>query len=136
MFLMSSPTPARVMTLSVLLLSVACGGDAGPIPPSPVPPGGVTTANVYILPGAADLGRNAFGDHPVVIYKGEEMRWRNVDTTEHNVVADTASLTEFGTTGALAPGGERSFLMKTTGTTTIHCTIHPQIVGTLIVQEP
>jgi len=98
-------------------------------------PSGVVTADVYILPGAVDLGSNAFGDEPVVIYKGERMRWRNVDAVEHNVVTDTASLPEFDTTGSLAPGAERSFIMNTTGTTKVHCTIHPQMVGTLIVQQ-
>ena len=82
-----------------------------------------------------DLGAIAFGDEPVVIYKGERLRWRNADSAEHNVVADTPSLPEFVETGALAPGGERTFMMNTTGTTRIHCSIHPQMVGTLIVRE-
>ena len=63
------------------------------------------------------------------------MRWRNADSVEHNIVSDTPSLPEFTTTGTLAPGGERSFSMNTVGTTPIHCTVHPQMVGTLIVQE-
>jgi plastocyanin len=54
----------------------------------------------------------------------------------HNVVADTASLLEFMTTGRLAPGAEQLFTMNTSGTTRIHCTIHPQMPGTLVVQEP
>ena len=48
---------------------------------------------------------------------------------------DTPSLPEFVTTGLLAPGGEQSFVMNTLGTMTFHCTIHPQIVGTLIVEQ-
>jgi len=50
-------------------------------------------------------------------------------------VPDTPSLPEFDTTGTLAPGDERSFLMMTAGTTRIHCTEHPQMVGTLVVRE-
>ena len=115
-----------------LLLIAACGSQT---PISPMPPGDVTTASAYILPGAADMGANAFGDEPVVIHKGENLRWRNVDTVEHNVVADTASLPEFVTTGTLAPGGERLFTMNTVGMTRIHCTIHPQMVGLLVVRE-
>lgn len=89
---------------------------------------------MYILPGAVGFGATAFGDEPVVIHKGEHMRWRNADSVEHNVVADLPSLPEFQTTGTLSPGGEREFAMNTTGTTTIHCTIHPQMTGTLIVR--
>jgi len=117
-------------------LVVACGADARPTSPMPAPPPDALTANVYILPGAVDLGSGAFGDHPLVIYQGERMRWRNADSTEHNLVAETAALPEFVTTGTLAPGAERTFTMATLGTTTFHCTFHPQMRGTLIVQEP
>jgi plastocyanin len=81
------------------------------------------------------MGATAFGDEPVVIHKGERLRWRNVDGVEHNVVADTP-LPEFVTTGTLAPGGERLFTMNTIGTTSIHCAIHPQMRGTLVIREP
>ena len=125
----------RVTVVSTALLTAACGGEMRPVAPAPLPAGPVTTANVYILPGAVDLGQNAFGDEPVVIYKGERMRWRNLDGTAHNVVADSPVLPEFMTTGTLAPGEDRSFDMATIGTTKVHCTIHPQMVGTLVVRE-
>ena len=99
--------------------------------PTPNPP----TANVYILPGAVELGANAFGDEAIVIFKGERMRWQNLDSIQHTLVPDTATLPEFDTTGPLAPGDERSFLMLTTGTTRIHCTDHPEMTGTLVVRE-
>ena len=70
-----------------------------------------------------------------VILKGERMRWGNLDSVEHTLVPDTPSLPEFETTGPLAPGDERSFVMMTTGTTRIHCTEHPQMIGTLVVRE-
>ena len=71
----------------------------------------------------------------MVIYKGERLRWRNVDGVEHDVVGDTAALPEFMSTGILAPGAERLFSMNTIGTTGIHCTIHPQMTGILVVKE-
>jgi plastocyanin len=70
-----------------------------------------------------------------VIYKGERLRWRNIDSIEHNLAADTASLPEFMPTGILTPGGERTFTMSTLGMTPFHCTIHPQMTGTLVVHE-
>ena len=91
---------------------VSCGSDAKPTPPmSPTPPGG-TTANVYILPDAVKLGANAFGDDPIVIYKGETMHWKNIDGDTHAVVADTPNVPDFMKTNTLAPGGEQSFVMK------------------------
>ena len=125
-------TRTRAITAVTCLLMAACAGQTVPMSPTPTvdPP----IANVYILPGAGTLGPNAFGDEPVVIIKGERMRWRNLDTVEHNVTADSASLPEFETTGLLAPGDERSFVMATPGTTSLHCTLHPQETGTLVVR--
>ncbi|HEY7292447.1 MAG TPA: plastocyanin/azurin family copper-binding protein [Vicinamibacterales bacterium] len=125
----------RAMTMGTMLFGAACGQDAAPAAPTPPTPPESGTANAYILPGAVNLGSTAFGDEPVVIHRGERMRWTNADGVEHNVVTDTPSLPEFMTTGVLAPGGEQSFVMKTAGSTRIHCTIHPQMTGTLIVQQ-
>jgi len=122
-------------TALTILLAAACSRQTPASPSTPPPPVEAPTANAYILPGAVDLGATAFGDEPVVIHKGERIRWRNADGVEHNVVADTP-LPEFVTTGALAPGGERLFTMNTIGATSIHCSIHPQMRGTLVVREP
>ena len=118
-----------------ILVIAACTTQTPPSSPTPTPDN-PTTANAYILPGAQGMGPNAFGDEPVVIHKGERLRWRNADSVEHDVVADAATLPEFRTTGVLAPGDERSFVMNTVGTTAIHCTIHPTMTGTLVVREP
>ena len=120
-----------------MLPFAGCGSGTPPMSPTPppAPTGDPATANVYILPGAVDLGANAFGDEAIVIFKGERMRWRNLDAVAHTLVPDTPSLPEFGATGAMAPGDERSFVMMTAGTTRIHCTEHPQMAGTLVVRE-
>jgi len=123
---------SAIIPLTMLSI-IGCGNTTTPT--APAPPAAVTTANVYILPGGVNLGANAFGDEPIVIYMGERMRWRNLDTLEHTVVADTAALPEFSTTGTLAPGGERSFVMNTPGTTRVHCADHPDMVGILVVRE-
>ena len=123
----------HVTAVLPMLLISACGSGTPPM--SPTPTADPQTANVYILQGAVDLGANAFGDEAIVIYKGERMRWRNLDAVEHTLVPGTPSLPEFDTTGALKPGDERSFVMMTPGTTRIHCVEHPRMVGTLVVRE-
>ena len=110
------------------------GACAEQTPASPSPPGELVTATAYILPGAVDLGPNAFGDEPVVVHKGERLVWRNADAVTHNVVADQPALPEFATTGTLAPGDEHAVIMNSAGTTGIHCTIHPQMTGILVVR--
>jgi plastocyanin len=126
---------SRFVGAASALTILVIGACAGQPPTSPAPLPDPPTANAFILPGAVALGANAFGDEPVVIHKGNRVRWRNADSVEHDVVADTASLPEFLTTGPLAPGGERIFTMNTIGRTRIHCSIHPEMTGILVVQD-
>jgi len=117
-----------------MLLVTGCGGnDAMPMPPnSPTPP---ATASAYILPDAVSLGDWAFGDEPIVIDNSERLRWVNADTLTHVIMADSADATDFRKTDELPPGGQQSFIMTKLGTTRIHCAIHPNMTGTLIVRE-
>jgi len=126
------------MTGLTALLIAACGSDAmgPPTTPTPLmPPPVMVTANAYILPKATTLGPLAFGEPPLVVYKGERLRWVNADTVTHALVADTRGVPDFLETDDLPPQGERSFIMTTTGTTTFHCRIHPEMVGTLVVRD-
>ncbi len=59
----------------------------------------------------------------------------NLDTLAHLIVADSSAVTDFSKTGELPPGGEQSFSMTKLGMTRIHCAIHPDMIGTLIVRE-
>jgi plastocyanin len=123
-------------TASAMLSMAGCGGNGAMPPAAPSPPPAPVTANAYILPDAVLLGDRAFGDEPIVIYKGERLRWVNVDTLTHIVVADSPDGTDFRKTGELPGyGGEQSFIMSKPGMTRIHCAIHPGMTGTLIVRE-
>jgi plastocyanin len=123
-------------------MTVACDEKLSPAMPVE-PPGnpasapapGLVTANAYILRDAATLGPLAFGEPPLVVYKGERLRWVNTDGEAHSLVPDSTALPEFVATDVLTAGAERSYIMQTVGTTTFHCTIHPKMVGTLVVLE-
>src|SRR3954471_12502463 len=88
------------LTALTMSLMAGCGGrDDMPMPPSgPSPSPTVVTATAYILPGAASLGDRAFGDEPIVIYKGERLRWVNVDTLTHLIIADSPDVTDLSKT--------------------------------------
>jgi plastocyanin len=123
------------VTTSTIVLIAGCGGkDVTPMPsPTPTP---TVTASAYILPGAVSLNDFAFGDEPVVIYTHERLRWVNADGLAHRIVADSPDATDFRNTDELRPnGGEQSFDITKVGTTGIHCAIHPNMTGTLIVRE-
>jgi len=123
------------MASLTVLMTAGCGKDATPMPNSPTPTPTVT-ASAYILPGALNLNNWAFGDEPVVVYAHERLRWVNADGLTHRVVADSPDSTDFRNTDELRPnGGEQSFTMNKLGATGIHCAIHPNMTGTLIVRE-
>ena len=126
------------VTALTMLLMAGCGGndDMRMPPTSPTPSPTPVTASAYILPDADSLGDWAFGDEPIVVYKSERLRWVNADTLTHVIVADSPNATDFGKTDELLRnGGEQSFIMTKLGTTRIHCAIHPNMTGTLIVRE-
>ena len=128
----------RAGTALTMLLMAGCGEDDGMrMPPSsPTPSPTPVTASAYILPDAVSLGDYAFGDEPIVIYTSERLRWVNADTLTHLIVADSPDATDFRKTYELVGnGGEQSFIMTELGTTRIHCAIHPNMTGTLIVRE-
>ena len=132
MFSLRRALPA--LTALPILVLADCGGS-GVAPTPPIIPTPTVTASAYILPDAVSLNDGAFGDEPIVIYKGERLRWVNADTLTHVIVADSPDATDFRTTDELPPGGEQSFIMSRLGTTGIHCAIHPDMTGTLIVRE-
>ena len=125
---------ATAIPLTILLVA-GCGNGNTPLPPTSPPPTPSVTASAYILPGAIALNDFAFGDKPIVIYKNERLRWVNIDTLPHVIVADAPDATDFRKTDELPPGGEQLFTMTRLGTTRLHCDIHPNMTGTLIVRE-
>ena len=122
------------VTALTIVLMAGCG-DNGDTPKLPTSPSPTVTASAYILPGAVSMNDWAFGDEPVVIYKSERLRWVNADALTHVIVADSPDATDFRRTNELPAGGEQSFIMTRLGTTRIHCAIHPNMTGTLIVRE-
>lgn len=118
-----------------MMVVAGCGGHES-MPTPPTGPSPTVTASAYILPDAVSLNDFAFGDEPIVIYTGERLRWVNADAVAHDVVADSPGATDFRATEELRPGGgEQSFVMTRAGTTAIHCSIHPNMTGTLIVRD-
>jgi plastocyanin len=55
--------------------------------------------------------------------------WTNSDTTAHDVKADNGGFF----TPIIQPGGSASVTMSTAGSVIYHCSIHPGMVGTIVV---
>jgi len=72
----------------------------------------------------------AFGPSTLNIKKGTKVTWTNNDSVPHTVTSDSGSLLNSGT---IPPGGSFSFTFTNTGSTGYHCTVHPMMKGSVVV---
>ena len=108
------------------LVVAACGGGYGassPSGPSTTPPrSGAVTIDVV-----RENGSQSFSPNPATIPAGQMVVWHNVDSTTHRVVLNAGALD----TGNLGPGAF-SQPMTLAAPGAYHCSIHPDMVGTLV----
>ncbi len=123
-----------VRLTSMLMLSMcfaACSGYNSPSAPSTAPtpaPAGSTTVN--IPSGASMQTTRAFDPNPLTITAGTTISWVNDDSTTHTSLADGNQWSS----GNIPPGGRFNFTFSSAGRFTYHCQIHPNMVGTIVVQ--
>ena len=117
-----------VVFLAGLCLS-ACG-SSNATPTSPTPPPIAGTASVSMVSGARSLTTTAYSPNPVTVAVGTTVTWVNNDTSTHNSTADNGAFA----TGSIAPGASGNVKLQTAGTFVYHCTIHPGMVATIVVQ--
>jgi plastocyanin len=88
------------------------------------------------LPSAAAQGAAsvaivdfAFDPGSVTVDVGGTVTWTNQGAVAHTVTADDGSFDS----GTVDAGGSFSFTFETAGTFSYHCAIHPNMVGTVVV---
>jgi plastocyanin len=117
-------------------LLTACGGSSTPSNPSPTPapapapPSASSSATITIQTSARTLGTAAFVPNPVNVSQGGVVSWSNTDATTHDMVSDTG----LWDSGRIAPGAGFNFTFATKGSYPYHCSIHPSMTGTIVVQ--
>ena len=122
----------RIACVALLLtLSLGCGSSSYSPPSSPTPTlsTGAATA-VSIVSGSSTLATTAYAPNPVTVAVGGTVTWMNNDTTTHTSTGDDGAWSS----GSIAPGGQFSRTFPTAGTFGYHCTIHPNMIGTVRVQ--
>lgn len=83
-------------------------------------------------PGTVLVGMkdNFFSPETVTVASGVNVRWTNQGANVHTVTLDTVSVTsEF-----LAPKSWFEARFENPGTFAYHCALHPEMIGTLVVQ--
>jgi plastocyanin len=105
--------------------AASCGGYAGSQPTdsggSSAPP-----ANGIVINVVGINGTQSFSPNPGTVPAGQTVSWHNVDTIVHRVVLNDGQLD----TGNIGPG-LFSAPMTLVALGPYHCTIHPEMVGTI-----
>lgn len=121
--------PIRVtVVFAVLIFASACSGNSASAP-SPTPPGDPATS-VSIPRGAESLGNRAYAPDELTVQAGATVTWTNTDSEAHTSTSNIAGWDS----GVIAPGASFSFQFPTAGTFQYHCTIHPSMVGSVVVR--
>lgn len=112
-----------VTALALAVYAVGCKSSSkNPVIP---PPAADVTINIV-----GDAGASSFSPNPDSVLVGQTVSWHNNDTLTHHIVADNAS---FDAGVVVAGATTTPKQMNTTGSFPYHCSIHPTMVGTLVV---
>jgi plastocyanin len=122
MLLSRSTIRLSLLAAALALAGAACGSSS---PSAPTVSADVT---ISVLGDRTD---QSYSPNPTPMRVGQTVAWKNNDTTTHDATQD-ASRFQTGTINAGATSTPQT--MSTAGTFTYHCTIHPGMIGTLIVQ--
>ena len=120
---------------AIMLFAFACGGYSSPSTapsptPSPTPTPGVSSSSVSIPVGASSLGNSAYSPDELNVAAGTTVTWTNSDSVSHTSTSDVTGWNS----EVVAPGGQFSVAFQTPGRFSYHCTIHPGMVGTVVVR--
>ena len=95
-----------------------------------------------IVPGASTLTDTAYSPNPIQAKVGQEVKWTNDDSAMHTVTsgtigtADAGKLFDSGLQGPsalTAKGKTFEHKFDTAGEFPYHCTLHPAMVGKVVV---
>ncbi|MGD0534772.1 MAG: cupredoxin domain-containing protein [Methanoregula sp.] len=99
------------------------------------------TPSATASPPASPGGRNtimiknfAFDPATLTVKTSTVVTWVNQDATPHTITSDTGSSVPFSS-DPLPTGASYNVTFTTPGTYTYHCSIHPSMTGTIVVQS-
>jgi plastocyanin len=126
----------RLLIVGMLLAAGlgACGGGGSNSPAtSSAPASSVGTAGANLGPATVKIsatGQLSFDPAMQTAHVGDVIQWSNTGSVGHTVTFDSEpSLSD----PSLAPGGVWEVKFTTAGTYQYHCSIHPTMVGTIVV---
>ena len=89
-------------------------------------------ADVSITSGASTKTTTAFSPNPFTksLATSGQVTWVNNDGVQHDLESDTGGVFD---SGDMSPNGTFSHTFTAAGTYAYHCSIHPNMVGTIVI---
>lgn len=72
----------------------------------------------------------SFNPPSLIVAKGTTVTWKNDDVVSHGPTSNTG----VWDVGDILPGGSKSITFNSAGTFSYHCSTHPIMTGTIVVQ--
>ena len=89
--------------------------------------------NPNVVVKTIEIKNFAFNPSTLTVKSGTAVIWTNQDGAPHAIVSDIGSPVAYSS-GSIPPGSFYGFGFTQQGTYTYHCSIHPSMKGTIIVQ--
>ena len=119
---------ACAMVLVLACLSAGCSSSQSPATPTATTPVPAPVAN------SITIKNFAFSPAMLTVKTGSVVTWTNQDSVTHTIASDSGYPVLF-TSDPVASGATYKFTFIQPGTYNYHCSIHPSMKGTIIVQS-
>jgi plastocyanin len=122
-----------VALLAVLAVVTACGsgsGSSGATPPASATPSASSGSAAPSGGSTVEIKNFMFTPMTLTVSVGTTVTWKFDDSTQHTVTANDKSFTS----SPMASGQTYTHTFNTAGTVAYHCSIHPDMTGTIIVK--
>jgi len=86
--------------------------------------------NTNATPNTVVVSNMSFGPTTITVPKGTTITWKNNDGMSHTATSDTGDWDS----GNIPTGGSKSVTFNSIGTFQYHCTLHPMMTATVVVQ--
>lgn len=93
-------------------------------------PGATNTNSISTNADTVQLKNFSFNPDTLTVKKGTTVTFMNSDSVTHTVTSDDGSFD----TGNISSGASQTVTFSKTGTYTYHCSIHPMMKGTIVVE--
>jgi plastocyanin len=125
--------PTLLAAAAVGALLAGCGGGGGnnATAASPSSNGSSSQPSAPSSSDAVTISNFKFSPGTITVKSGTKVTVANKDSTAHTATSDDGS--SFST-GDIDPGSSKTITVSKAGTYAYHCSIHPFMHGTLVVQ--